>query len=93
MNKIKNKFDVEIYNFDELDHFNNIDDVGALCSALDMVVSTKSAVPLISAGVGTLTKIVNWRQSSGIMLYLIQEVHRFKFMKEIHGSHGKKYLT
>ena len=64
LNKIKNKFDVEIYNFDELDHFNNIDDVGALCSALDMVVSTKSAVPLISAGVGTLTKIVNWRQSS-----------------------------
>ena len=29
-----------------------------------MVVSTKSAVPFISAGVGTITKIINWRQSS-----------------------------
>ena len=64
LNKIKNKFGVEVYNFDELDHFDNIDDVAALCSALDMVVSTKTTVPLISAGVGTLTKLANWRQSS-----------------------------
>ena len=46
-----------------MDHFNNIDDVAALCAALDMVVSTKTTVPLISAGVGTLTKLANWRQS------------------------------
>ena len=64
LNKIKNKFGVKVYNFKELDHFENIDDVAALCSALDMVVSTKTTVPLISAGVGTLTKLANWRQSS-----------------------------
>ena len=29
-----------------------------------MVVSTKTTVPLISAGVGSLTKLANWRQSS-----------------------------
>ena len=35
-----------------------------------MVVSTKTTVPLIAAGVGTLTKLANWRQSpwSNILL-------------------------
>ena len=37
--------------------------MAALCAALDMVVSTKTTVPLISAGVGKLTKLANWRQS------------------------------
>ena len=37
--------------------------MAALCAALDVVVSTKITVPLISAGVGTLTKLANWRQS------------------------------
>ena len=46
-----------------MDHFNNIDDVAALCSALDMVVSTKTTVPLISSAVGTSTKLANWKQS------------------------------
>ena len=64
LNDIKKDFGVTIHNFDDLDHFNNIDDVAALCSALDMVVSTKTTVPLISAGVGTITKLANWRQSS-----------------------------
>jgi hypothetical protein len=40
-----------------LDHFNNIDYVAVLCTALDMVVSTKTTVPLISAAVGTSTKL------------------------------------
>ncbi|MDC1280679.1 tetratricopeptide repeat protein [bacterium] len=63
LTKIKKELGVTIHNFDDLDHFNNIDDVAALCAALDMVVSTKTTVPLISAGVGTLTKLANWRQS------------------------------
>ena len=58
------KFEVKIHNFDDLDHYNNIEDVAALCRALDIVVSVKMTVPLISAGVGTTTKLVNWRQSS-----------------------------
>ena len=38
--------------------------MAALCAALDLVVSNKTSVPLISAGVGTPTKLANWRQSS-----------------------------
>ena len=63
LNKIKNELGHKIHNFDDLDHFNNIDDVAALCAALDIVVSNKTTVPLISAGVGTSTKLANWRQS------------------------------
>jgi len=61
--KIKSEFGVIVHNFDDLDHYNNLDDVAALCAALDMVVSTKITVPLISSGVGTITKLANWRQS------------------------------
>ena len=64
LSKIQDDIGIKIHNFDELDHFNNIDDVAALCSALDMVVSTKTTVPLISAAVGTSTKLANWKQSS-----------------------------
>ena len=63
LTKIKKELGVTVQNFDDLDQFNNIDDVAALCAALDMVVSTKTTVPLISAAVGTLTKLANWRQS------------------------------
>ena len=63
LTKAQNKFGVTIHNFDDLDHFNDLEDVAALCSALDMVVSTKTTVPFISAGVGTATKLANWRQS------------------------------
>ena len=38
--------------------------MAALCAALDMVISNKNTVPLLSAGVGTTTKLANWRQSS-----------------------------
>ena len=63
LSKIKDELGVTVHNFDDLDHYNNIDDVAALCSALNIVVSTKTTVPLISAGVGTSTKLANWRQS------------------------------
>jgi tetratricopeptide (TPR) repeat protein len=61
--EIQNRFGVSVHNFDDLDHYNDLDDVAALCAALDVVVSTKITVPLISAGVGTLTKVANWKQS------------------------------
>ena len=64
LKKIKHELGITVHNFDDLDHYNNIDDVSALCAALDIIVSTKTTVPLISAGVGTLTKLANWRQSS-----------------------------
>ena len=43
---------------------NNVDNVTALCAALDMVVSNHGTAPLISGGVGTPTKLANWKQSS-----------------------------
>ena len=64
LDKIRDDFGVTIHNFEDLDLFDDIDDVAALCSALDIVVSTTSAVPIISAGVGTLTKLARWKQSS-----------------------------
>ena len=53
-----------MHNFEDIDHWNDLDDVAALCTALDMVVSNKITVPLISAGVGTSTKLANWKQSA-----------------------------
>ena len=64
LTKIKNKLGVTVHNFDDLDHYDNLDDVAALSAALDIVVSTRITVPLITAGVGTSTKLANWRQSS-----------------------------
>jgi len=52
-----------VHNFDDLDQFGNVDEVAALTAALDMVVATKVTPPMISAGVGTSTKVANWRQS------------------------------
>ena len=64
LSEIQDKLRVIIHNFDDLDHFNDLDDVAALCSALDIVVSIKNTVPLISAGIGTTTMLANWQQSS-----------------------------
>tara|TARA_Y100000022_G_scaffold195572_1_gene201404 strand:- start:1210 stop:2793 length:1584 start_codon:yes stop_codon:yes gene_type:complete len=63
LNEIKNKYGVNVHNFDDLDHYDNIDDVAALCAALDIVVSTKITINYISAGVGTPTMLANWKQS------------------------------
>lgn len=64
LKKVSKEFGVTVHNFDDLDHYDDIDDVAALCAALDMVVSNKTTVPLISTGVGTSTKLASWRQSS-----------------------------
>jgi len=60
---IKDEFGVTVHNFEDLDLFDDLDDVAALCQALDIVVSPKIAVPYTSAAVGTCTILVNWRQS------------------------------
>ena len=54
--QIQNEFGVKVHNFDDLDQYNNLDDVAALSAALDCVVSFGTSVPMITAGVGTLTK-------------------------------------
>ncbi len=62
--KIKDELGVTVHNFDDLDQYNNIDDLAALTEALDMVISIKNLVPIISTGVGTKTKILCWEQSN-----------------------------
>jgi len=62
--KIQKDLGVIVHNFDDLDHYDNLDEVAALSAALDVVVSVQSAVPIITAGVGTCTKLASWRQSS-----------------------------
>ena len=62
--KVKDELGVTVHNFDDLDHYDDLDDVAALCAALDIVVTTKITVVYISAGVGTSTKLANWKQSS-----------------------------
>ena len=54
--QIKNEFGVNVHNFDDLDQFNDLDNVAALSAALDHVVAGGTAVPMITAGVGTRTK-------------------------------------
>lgn len=61
--EVEDKFGITVHNFDDLDHFNNLDDVAALAAALDMAVSVSTAVCAITAGVGTPTKLIAWRQS------------------------------
>jgi tetratricopeptide (TPR) repeat protein len=64
LTKIKNELEVTVHNFDDLNHYESLHDVAALTAALDIVVSTRVTPSTISAGVGTSTKIANWRQSS-----------------------------
>jgi len=54
--QIQNEFGVKVHNFDDLDQYNDLDEVAALSAALDGVVSFGTSVPMITAGVGTLTK-------------------------------------
>ena len=63
LSKVREELGVTVHNFDDLDQFNDIDDVVALCAALDMAVTTKVTPMIFSSGVGTPTKIANWRQS------------------------------
>ena len=64
LSKIQNEFGVTVHNFDDLDHYDNLDEVAALSSALDIVLSTHNAVPILTAGIGTITKLASWQQSS-----------------------------
>lgn len=47
------RFSVTIHNFEDLDLKNNLDDNAALCSALDLVVSSPNAAAQIAGSVGT----------------------------------------
>ena len=68
--KIKDELGVTVHNFDDLDHFENLEDVAALTAAVDIIVTTHNVLVMIASGVGTLTKFASWRQSpwSNILL-------------------------
>ena len=62
--KVKEELGVKIHNFEDIDQYNNVDDVVALCAALDMCVTTKVTPMILTSAVGTPTKIANWQQST-----------------------------
>ena len=63
LTKIKDELGINVHNFDDLDQFENLEDVAALSAALDIVVSTHNVVIMIAPWVGTPTKFASWRQS------------------------------
>ena len=60
----KDKILLVTFNSGTTYQYNNVDDVVALCAALDMCVTTKVTPMIFTSGVGTSTKIANWKQSS-----------------------------
>ena len=63
LKEIYDKFGITVHNFDDLDHYDDLDDVAALSAALDVVVSVATAVPTLTSAIGTPTKLITWRQS------------------------------
>lgn len=61
--QIESELGIKIHNFNDLDHYDNLDDVAALCAALNLCISVNTAVASIAAAVGTDTKLLTWRQS------------------------------
>ena len=64
LSAIEDEFGIMVHYFNELDYWGDLDDVSALCAALDIVVSVSTAVSTLAAGVGTPTKMLHWRQSA-----------------------------
>ena len=64
LQRIYKDFGVDVTNFDEIDHYNDLAEVAAFCKALDLTISIATAVSTISAAVGTHTIIPTWKQSS-----------------------------
>ena len=59
----KRDFGVTVHDFGDLDLYDDLDEVAALAGALDVVISVSTAVAVITAGVGTPTWVITWRQS------------------------------
>jgi len=61
---VKRNFGVTVYDFEDLNLYDDLDEVAALSAALDVAISVSTAVAAITAGVGTPTWVITWRQSS-----------------------------
>ena len=55
---------ITVHDFEDLDLFDDLDNVAALSAALDLSISVSTAVAAITAGVGTPTWVITWRQST-----------------------------
>ena len=62
LQRIDQDFGVEVINFKEIDHYNDLAEVAAFCKALDKTISIATTVAQISTAVGTHTIIPTWRQ-------------------------------
>ena len=64
LQKISQDFGVDVINFDDLDHIDDLAEVAAFSKALDKTISIATTVAHISTAVGTQTIIPTWKQSS-----------------------------
>ena len=60
----KREFGVTVHDFEDLDLYDDLDDVAALAGALDVAISVHTCVSAITAGVGTPMWRIAWRQNS-----------------------------
>lgn len=60
----KHDIGVTIHDFPDLDLYDDLDDTAALSRALDLSISVSTTAGAITAGVGTPTWMIFWRQSS-----------------------------
>ena len=63
LQNIFHEFGVEVINFDEIDHYNDLAEVAAFSKALDISICVTTTVSHITAAVGTRTITPTWRQS------------------------------
>ena len=61
LDEIRRKFGIDAHRFDEVDYFDDLDEVSALTSALDLVISAPTTVSVLSAALGVET----WQLSFG----------------------------
>lgn len=59
----RKKFGIDVHTFDDLDIFDDLDDLAALAKALDLVISVSTIAAPLAAGVGMRTWLAAWRQS------------------------------
>ena len=60
----KSDLGAQVHTFEDIDLYDDLDDVAALSKALDVNITVDNIEAIISAGVGTPTWVLTWRQSS-----------------------------
>lgn len=60
LNDARKRFGVALHCFEEIDLYNDLEEAAALNSALDLVISAPTAVPLLSGALGVKTWMMNY---------------------------------